>query len=63
MNLDYWISHAMITQGGSFVAALGHAYIKADPDNKQKLRTAFPDIFDKYTTIATELKQQDDLKP
>ena len=53
----------MITQGGSFVESLGHAYRHADPDNKQKLRTAFPDIFDKYTTIATELKQQDDLKP
>ncbi len=30
---------------GSFAAALGEAYIHADPANRERLAAAFPDVF------------------
>ena len=34
--------------GGSFVKALAHAAAAADPDNMQKLKAAFPEIWETY---------------
>jgi len=44
--------HAMITlmdqYGGSFVSALAQALRYADPNNRQRLLDAFPDLVAKY---------------
>ena len=34
--------------GGSFADAIGTAYIAADPQNRARLRAAFPDLFTRY---------------
>ena len=36
--------------GGSFAACLADAYFAADSRNKDRLLTAFRDIFDRFTT-------------
>lgn len=38
----------MMDQGGSFAEAIGTAYIAADPQNRARLRAAFPDLFTRY---------------
>jgi hypothetical protein len=34
--------------GGAFVRALAHASAAADPDNFQRLKVAFPEIWETY---------------
>lgn len=34
--------------GGSFADAIGTAYIAADPQNRARLRAAFPDLFTQF---------------
>ena len=63
MNIDYWIAQAMIYQGGRFVQALGAAFKVADPENKERLRGAFPHYFAQYLKLAEQLKREDDAKP
>jgi hypothetical protein len=63
VNIKYWLCQAMTRQGGDFVKALGKAMMFADPDNYARFVTAYPDIVDKYSVIAAELKQEDDAKP
>lgn len=42
------VSHAMIRWGGGFVNALGLALMKADPNNAQKIKDAFPEYWAEY---------------
>jgi len=46
------VANAMITHGGSFVAALGEALIKADSENTVRIRMAFPEYWKQYEEIA-----------
>ncbi len=48
----YHIATAMITDGGSFVSALGRALVHADDRNTQRIREAFPDYWEKYEAMA-----------
>ena len=48
MDENYYIPEAMIRMGGGFVKALGHLYRKADVENQNKLRTAFPEYWKEY---------------
>lgn len=45
---DFLHAAWMMDKGGSFSEAIGTAYIAADPQNRQRLRAAFPDLFTKY---------------
>jgi len=47
-----YIAEVMIKHGGSFVQALGHALIHADPMNQIKIKRAFPEYWEKYTEMA-----------
>jgi hypothetical protein len=38
----------MQTYGGAFARAIAHAYIVADSDNRQRLESAFADLFARY---------------
>lgn len=50
---------AMKSRGGSFVRALGDAWLHADADNSQRIETAFPEYIATYTKIAHELPDRD----
>ena len=39
--------------GGSFVRALAEAFVYADENNLERLKTAFPEIWGKYKSMAT----------
>ena len=54
---DYQVVETMITYGGSFVQALGKAYRCADQWNQERLKAAFPNLFDEYRELA-ELQEQ-----
>lgn len=42
------ISQNMVAHGGSFVKNIGRAIMSADPINRDKLATAFPEYFNQY---------------
>ncbi len=41
-------AHQMHQHGGGFAAALAEAYMRADSNNSQILRTSFAHVFDRY---------------
>lgn len=45
---------AMSSHGGNFVRALSHAAAAADPQNLEKLKAAFPEIWEKYANWPEE---------
>ncbi len=38
----------MANSGGAFVKTLTECYLRADHENKRRLKAAFPEIFDYY---------------
>lgn len=60
---------AMQTRGGSFVNALGEALQRADMENAEKLKEAFPDYFKVYSDkldeghIVIDYNEKDILTP
>jgi hypothetical protein len=53
---DRYLPAALLMQdtGGSFASAIGKAFIVADRNNMFTLLNAFPDLFERYATIAAE---------
>ena len=45
-------AEAMQRHGGGFVKLLGAALARADPNNKDRIREAFPDYWQQYRSIA-----------
>ena len=54
----YEVVLAMETYGGSFVRALAEAINRADENNQQRLRNAFPELFEEYQELARLRKAQ-----
>ena len=50
---NFVAAEAMIRYGGSFAACIGRAYMLADSGNKDRLLSAFDDMFAKYARLAT----------
>ena len=53
----YWTLQAAAAYGGSFYKALAEAGLKADPSNRQRLLTAFPEMADTYGPASTLHRQ------
>ena len=49
---DYKVVEKMLEMGGSFVKALARAYQLADSDNKQRIKQAFQDYWQRYSDLA-----------
>ncbi len=49
---------AMSRYGGHFVQLLATLYRAADCSNKERLRVAFADLFEKYQAMAAEMKRE-----
>ncbi len=45
---DFLHAACIMDMGGSFAGAIGEAYIAADPQNRARLRAAFPDLFTQF---------------
>ena len=54
---DFYVTEAMIEYGGNFVKRLAMAYRAADPENQARIKTAWPEYWEKYRGIA-EMKEQ-----
>lgn len=46
--------HMMELHGGSFVRALAECHLRADAANRQRLRGAFPEYFERYEKLYRE---------
>ena len=49
---DWEIVEAMRRYGGSFVQALAVCVQRADPENLQRLKAAFPELWAEYQALA-----------
>lgn len=47
---------AMQKHGSSFVAALGAAWMRADDENSQRLKEAFPEYWRNYADVVDAAK-------
>ena len=45
---DFLRAACIMDSGGSIADAIGTAYIAADPQNRARLRAAFPDLFTQF---------------
>jgi len=55
---DYQVISAMRYHGGSFAEALALAFFKADPDNRQRLKAAFPELWREYSELAELMSEE-----
>lgn len=55
---NWWITEAMIRFGGNFVRELGKLYRRADQTNASRLRSAFPDYWEKYEKLIEKTKKE-----
>lgn len=55
----YWLRKAMTAYGGSFVKALAEAIAHADADNYRKLKSAFPEYWERYAERGANLKAKE----
>ena len=60
---DSEIIRAMISNGGSFVRALGEAASRADSRNLQRIKDCFSDYWNAYREVAIALRKRTDLRP
>ena len=57
MTSDELILSVMSIYGGSFVQALAEAALRADPENLERLKNAFPEYWDEYKKMAEHLRR------
>lgn len=50
---------AMSRFGGRFASALANAFLRADGDNFQRLKNAFPEMWEMYSEIGKSTKDED----
>ena len=54
---DFYVTEAMTEFGGEFVKRLGMLYRVADSENRERIKAAWPEYWEKYRVIA-EMKAQ-----
>jgi len=52
------IAYCMQKYGGAFVKALSQVIVLADPANVEKVKAAWPEYWEKYSTIAASKDEQ-----
>ncbi|HXU02802.1 MAG TPA: hypothetical protein VN903_17675 [Polyangia bacterium] len=52
------VIQAMHRYGGSFAQAIADAFDRADDNNFERLKIAFPELWDEYTDMARILAEQ-----
>lgn len=49
---DHDIANAMVRYGGSFISALGQAWLRADQHNGDRIKAAFAEEWQTYEELA-----------
>lgn len=57
-NRDYWTVRAMEKFGGSFVKALASAAERADHENLEKIKDAWPEYWTDYEVMGSEMEDE-----
>ena len=55
---DFYVTEAMIEYGGDFVKRLAMLYRVGDPDNRARIKAAFPEYWEKYRLMAKMKEKQ-----
>jgi len=63
MNEQMLVARSMKTFGGSFVDELGKALFLADPENAARIKTAFPEYWEKYLGLGKKLDEDGNKLP
>lgn len=48
---------AMEQFGGGFVQSLAAAWRRADPENRTRIKFAFPELFERYRAMANQVRK------
>lgn len=56
---EYATIDQMLIRGGAFARCLARAARVADPDNRRRIRDAFPEIWEKYSEWGSESPSAD----
>lgn len=56
-DTDYGVTEAMRCYGGGFVSLLAQLYRQADPDNRQRIKAAWPEYWTQYTELTRLMYQ------
>ena len=54
---DLWTCDAMEKYGGSFVQQLAHLARRADPNNLQTIKSAWPEYWSEYEVMGKKLEE------
>lgn len=57
-NRNYWTIEAMARYGGSFVKALAECARRADRENLEKIKAAWPQYWADYLEIGKKLEKE-----
>ena len=58
-NEQLGVASAMEKYGGSFVEYLGKALRRADPENAERIKQAFPEYWSEYLQIYNKEKREE----
>jgi hypothetical protein len=53
---EHDVAEAMVRYGGGFASALGKALFHADAENHDRIKAAFPELWEQYRDIARRTK-------
>lgn len=57
--IDIGVIDAMRKYGGNFVKHLAALYIAADPDNRERIKDAFVEVWMKYLAMSMDMETED----
>jgi hypothetical protein len=60
-SIEIGIIEAMRKRGGSFVKALAETYVLADPDNRERIKEAFPEYWMHYLHMTLDTPTGEEL--
>jgi len=58
-SIEIGVIAAMQTYGGNFIKRLADTYVAADPDNRERIKEAFSEYWDRYLAMRLSMETED----
>lgn len=62
-DADWWTEEAMMKYGGSFAKLLGEAARHADAENLRRIKTGWPEYWERYSRLGENLRKEQEKLP
>ena len=59
-SIEIGVINAMRKRGGNFVKHLAETYVAADPENRERIKEAFPEYWMRYLQITLDTPTDDE---